>query len=389
MGHYSEYLDRGMGFPELAAERKAQLKRISDLRGGRDVLVYAAGFNTPNAPGGALISLNNSDLLAFTDQLSNLSGNGLDLILETPGGSGDVAEQVIRQIRSKYPDVAVLVPGTAKSAGTIMAFAADEILMGPSSALGPIDAQISWQGKVFSADALIKGFDKIKTEVDAEKRLNLAYVPILQQISPGELQHAQNALDFARTLVAQWLVAYKFKNWNTHSSTGQPVTPEEKLARADVIATQLCDHGKWLSHGRSIMLSDLQGMRLLITDYSAQADLNDAISRYYTLLQMTFDSTTIYKIFETPTSQIYRFQAPNAPAVGTPQNPDVAVLDLECPSCKSRMKVQANLGVAKPIQKGAIGFPKNNKLACTNCKTEIDLTEARRQVELQTKKPIV
>lgn len=39
-------------------------------------------------------------------------------------------------------------------------------------------------------------------------------------------------------------------------------------------------------------------MRLRITDYSKTADLNDAIVRYHTLLQMTF-ATNLYKIFET------------------------------------------------------------------------------------------
>lgn len=388
MGIYTEYLDRAMGFPELTEERKLQLRRISELRGGRDVLVYAAKFNAPSTLG-SLVTLNGSDLLPITDQLANLSGKAVDLILETPGGSGEVAEQIVRQIRKKFSDVAVIVPGTAKSAGTIMAFAADEILMSPSSALGPIDAQITWQGKVFSADALIKGFDKIKAEVEQRKRLNLAYVPMLQQISPGELQHAQNALDFARKLVSEWLVKYKFKNWNTHSTNGRDVTEKEKQARADEIAGELCDHGKWLTHGRSIMLEDLREMQLLITDYSESTELADAINRYYTLMQMTFDSTPVYKIVETAESQIYRFQATQVQAKTGPGKADVATLDVDCPSCKNKIRIQGNLGTEKPLEEGAISFPKNNKLACPNCETEIDLTDARRQIELQSKKRIV
>jgi len=62
------------------------------------------------------------------------------LILETPGGSGEVAEDIVRSLRGQFDEIAVLVPGTAKSAGTIMAMAGDEILMQPSSSLGPIDA---------------------------------------------------------------------------------------------------------------------------------------------------------------------------------------------------------------------------------------------------------
>lgn len=43
--------------------------------------------------------------------------------------------------------------------------AGDEILMDPTSALGPVDAQILFQGKRFSADAFLEGLDAIKKAV--------------------------------------------------------------------------------------------------------------------------------------------------------------------------------------------------------------------------------
>jgi hypothetical protein len=82
MGIYSDYLDRQLGFSELTTERKKQLERISTLRGGRDVLVFAADLNKSNAP----ISIGYSDILPIDDQLSNLCGKAIDVILETPGG---------------------------------------------------------------------------------------------------------------------------------------------------------------------------------------------------------------------------------------------------------------------------------------------------------------
>jgi len=81
MGIYSEYLDRRFNANELAAERKRQLKRISEIR-GRDVLAFAANLTNSRQP----IAINYSDLLPFQDQLSNLSGSKIDVILETPGG---------------------------------------------------------------------------------------------------------------------------------------------------------------------------------------------------------------------------------------------------------------------------------------------------------------
>jgi hypothetical protein len=281
----------------------------------------------------------------------------------------------------------VIVPGWAKSAGTILAMAGDEILMGPASALGPIDAQLSWQGKVFSADALLEGMEKIKAEVEETGLLNKAYIPILQGISPGELQSAENALKFAEVLVTGWLARYKFRNWDRHSSNGAAVTDEERERRATEIAHQLCDHGRWLVHGRSIKLDDLEAMRLKVTDYSRQADLDDAIKRYHALLQMTF-ATSVYKVFETPDSQIYRFIAPAAlPPVQ--RAGAIAIINVSCPKCGRSTRVQANLGEAKPLQEGCAPFPADNLLRCPDSADQTDLSDLRRQLEAQSKKPVV
>jgi hypothetical protein len=381
VGVYSEYLDRNLDFESLCAERKKQLKRISGYRNGRDILVYAADLNKSNAA----ISISYSDVLPFNDQLSNLKGKKLDLILETPGGSGEAAEDMVRVLRDKYEDVAVIVPGWAKSAGTLMTMAADEILMGKASALGPIDAQLSWQGKVFSADALIEGLDKIKEEVGTGV-LNKAYIPILQGISPGEIQSARNALKFAETLVTEWLAKYKFKDWNVHASSGQPVTQEEKTNRAREIGVELRDHGKWLTHGRSLKIQDLRGLRLKITDYTENADLNDAITRYYTLLQMAF-SSNIYKVIETTDSQIYRFLLPQSgqEISKKAKSEGKAIVEVECLKCNTLHKLQANIGKPQPLENGCLAFPADNKLSCTKCGNLLDLVELRRQIEGQTK----
>jgi predicted RNA-binding Zn-ribbon protein involved in translation (DUF1610 family) len=309
----------------------------------------------------------------------------VDLILETPGGSGEVAEDIVRLLRAKYEDVGVIIPGYAKSAGTIMAMSADEILMDCSSSLGPIDAQIQWQGKVFSAEALLEGMKRIKKEVEDTGVLNKAYIPMLQGISPGELQNAENALEFSRSLVKDWLAHYKFRTWTEHSSTRQAVTEADRVARAAEISEQLCEHKHWLTHGRSIKIDDLEKMRLRITDFGRTPDLADAIRRYYTLLQMTF-ATNIYKVFETPTSQIYRFIAPNIPPPPQQaQKHGILVIETKCGNCGFVCPVQANIGKLMPLQEGHVPFPGDNKFRCPNCGTAADLSDARRQIEMQTK----
>jgi ClpP class serine protease len=387
MGSYVEYLGQPLAndIAALTAERKKQLRAISDARGGRDILVFAADLNK-DVP---VIAIGYVDILPITDQISNLNGKALDLILETPGGSGEAAEDIVRLLREKYDDIAVIIPGWAKSAGTIMAMAANEILMGPASALGPIDAQMVWQSKRFSADALLEGMEKIKKEVVDTGILNKAYIPILQGISPGELQSAENALNFTKTLVTQWLAQYKFKNWTIHSSTKAAVTEADKKDRAKEIADQLCDHRHWLTHGRSIKLADLKKMRLLVEDYSQNPKLLDAISRYFALLQMSF-AGNIYKMYETPASQIMKAIAVQQMVQQlAPQAADGVVLEITCNNCKTPSKVQVNLGTPKPIQPGHVAFPANSRLKCPKCGIEHDLTNTRRQIEAQFKKPIV
>ncbi|MGP4073045.1 SDH family Clp fold serine proteinase [Piscibacillus sp. B03] len=385
MGIYWEYIDKKMSFDDITKERKRMLEKISSIR-GRDIIVYTADFSKGRAP----ISLSYDDLVPFYDQLSNLNNNKVDIILETPGGSGEVAEDIVKTLRNKFEDIAVIIPGWAKSAGTIISMACDDILMDSTSALGPIDAQISWQGKTFSADALIKGFEKIKSEVDEKQRLNQAYIPILQGISPGELESAQNSLDFAIDLVTDWLVTYKFKDWNIHSKTGEEVRDEEKIARAQEIAAELCNNEKWKTHGRSLRINDLEELKLKITNYEEQEELNDAIKRYNALMRMTFDSN-IYKMIETINSQIYRFFNENINSAPIPQKNDShehIFVDLKC-KCGYTNKIQVNFKSKQQPEKGYKLINDDGTVECENCSNQMDVTRMIREIESQTKKKVI
>ena len=91
------------------------------------------------------------------------------------------------------------------------------------------------------------------------------------------------------------------------------------------------------------------------------------------------------------TSQIFKFQMPVVPPPKPQKAADaeMAELELECNKCHSRFKVQANLGRAQPIKEGSIPFPVDNKFKCPSCGAEHDLSDARHQLQAQTKKPVV
>lgn len=389
MGIFQEYIERRMSVGDLVAERKSHLRKISAIRGGRSVIVYASNFRVPDA----VNSIWQEDLLPFSDQLSNLDGPSLDVIIETPGGIGEVAEDMVRMIRNKFTDVAFIIPGSAKSAGTIMVMSGDDIMMEPDSSLGPIDAQMSWQGRSFSAEAFIEGLRAIKAEVDDKGTLNKAYIPILQNISPGEIQHATNAMEFAKNLATQWLQNYKFRTWERHKSTGDPVTEETKRRRANEIATELSNHSRWKTHGKSIKMPDLREMGLRITDYSENVALYEAIRRYYVLLNRFFEmSPQTYKIMETPTSQIYKekFAGTAKPVeASNPKQADKAIIELTCEKCKNTSKIQLNFKHGIPLDEGALPYPSKDVFKCPFCGVEHNLTAIRRNAELQAGRGIV
>jgi len=399
MGVYSDYLSQNMDFNKLNSERKQWLKRIAELRGNRCILTYASDINKS----GVNTSIEYADIIPFIDQISNCnSSKSIDIILETPGGQAEIVEEMVKAIRAKYDHVGIIIPGMAKSAGTIFAMAGDEILMGKTSALGPIDAQMIYPGtgKRFSADALLEGLEKIKQEVMATGKLNPAYIPILQNISPGEIQHCENAQAFSRTLVREWLRDYKFSHWETHKSSGKKVTIEEKELRANEIATALCKHSDWFTHARSIKIDDLKKLRLEIVDYSEIKELDDAINRYFTLLSITFTGTNIYKIFETPESQIFNHVMPTGikqpvqlPMPAMPNQLDsikTAEVGFICPRCKHEMKIQANLEKHCDLKPDFLPFPvDNNIIQCLNCGLQSNITPIRLQIEAATRKKVV
>ncbi len=66
----------------------------------------------------------------------------LDLVIHTPGGLVLAATQIARAVKRHRGKVTVFVPHMAMSGGTLIALAADEIVMDPHAVLGPVDPQL-------------------------------------------------------------------------------------------------------------------------------------------------------------------------------------------------------------------------------------------------------
>jgi ClpP class serine protease len=87
----------------------------------------------------------------------------IDLILHTPGGLVLATEQIARALVRHRAKVTVFVPHYAMSGGTMLAMAADEIVMDENAVLGPVDPQL---GNVAAASVLAVVAQKPISEID-------------------------------------------------------------------------------------------------------------------------------------------------------------------------------------------------------------------------------
>jgi len=389
MGLMSEYINKRMSAKEL---EKELLRLIGEYNHIRDtyLFVYAGAIGKPIPD----IPISMDDYYIIFDILKNVESEKLDFYIETPGGSGEVVEEIVRFLRSKLDNINFVISGEAKSAGTILALSGNEILMTKSGSLGPIDAQIKIGRTVISAYDYIEWIDQKREEAEKYGKLNPLDATMVAQISPGELSLVYHALKFAEDLVVEWLSEYKFQNWEVTETRKIPVTEEIKKERAREIANELMNHGKWRTHGRSIKIEDLESIGLKITRIDDYPDIADVVYRIQTVIRLLFSTTTTYKIFATADEKIFKHAVP----VGSPpkipiKSADVAEFEVKCPRCGEVYRLYAkfveNPQIDRDFQeKGAIPFPKDNKLIC-DCGFEIDLTGIRNDLETKVGKKIL
>jgi ClpP class serine protease len=99
------------------------------------------------------------------------SSQDLHLLLYSPGGDGETAVRLLRSAHTRCRRLTVIVPDQAKSAATLIALGAHEIIMGPSSDLGPIDPQMQLPAK---PGFLVAAKDIIAAVDDAAAKIQTA-----------------------------------------------------------------------------------------------------------------------------------------------------------------------------------------------------------------------
>jgi hypothetical protein len=390
-----EYMAKQWSVLELKAELLSLIQKYNALT-NHNLFVYAADFNKGRR--GIEVSLMQDDFYTIQDILRESDKKQIDFYIETPGGSGEAAEEIAEFLHKKFDEVNFVIAGEAKSAGTILVLSGDNIHMCETGSLGPIDAQVKIGRSVVSAHDYKAWIDEKRNEASENNKLNPFDAIMVAQISPGEIRGVVNSLEFAKDLVKGWLEKYKFKNWKKTQTSHKEVTFEMRKQRAEEVANMLCDHTSWRTHGRSLKIDDLKEV-LLIENIDDNQQLADIVYRIKTIIRIIFDSSTDYKLYFWEDFQFARTATIGGPMPIQVRNNNAkieqAVLETYCPKCGKKHEIPGYFDISSEKIK-QLKLPMNNKvmdndiLICDSlgCNFTIDLKPIKNKIEAQSKRKI-
>lgn len=249
----------------------------------RRLITYFANINHPRS---GIVA---TDVSPFQDLLLDCEAGGkIDLLLHSPGGDIDAAEKLVYMLRERGTELRVVVTERAKSAATLIALAADEILMSATSELGPIDPQVtvtSSDGKQITrpAQSFLDGLEQIKKSVGADGQLSPAYYPLLSQLDPALLDYCEKSKERSKQFAQKWLGKHMLK---------------DKPEVAKEIAARLADVKQYQSHGMVIDRSEAQQMGLNVRYLDMEDNLWQMLWRLHLAYDVLCRNDGISKIFE-------------------------------------------------------------------------------------------
>lgn len=271
------------------SERRKYLKSLY-RHTKRNVVLYASAFGASRQAQGvpaSLLSILPDDVQGFMAAFHGLPSGPLDLILHSPGGSLEAAEQIVNYMRAKFAPIRAIIPQSAMSAATMLACACDEIIMGKQSALGPIDPQLTMphgngQLVTLPAQAILDEFEQAKAEILQNPKLAGIWIPKLQALPHGILSRCTTTQDLAEQKVETWLKDY------------MKLSPEQ----AAETAKWLANAKEHKTHGRPIS-AELAGQHhLKIVPLENDQALQDLVLSVFHATTVTFERTNCVKVFE-------------------------------------------------------------------------------------------
>ena len=150
----------------LATRRYRAIRKLEQVRGSRVITLIhrQESISLLGIPLRRFIDVEDSEAVLRAVRLTP-DTVPIDLVAHTPGGLVLASEQIARALHRHPAKVTVLVPHYAMSGGTLLALAADEIVMDENAVLGPVDPQIGqWPAASIIKVAESKPLERVNDE---------------------------------------------------------------------------------------------------------------------------------------------------------------------------------------------------------------------------------
>jgi ribosomal protein S16 len=265
---------------------------------GRTTIVYYSGWLSVQATTPLLV-INDDDKMGFMQAAHNVDhAAGLDLILHTPGGSVTAAESLVDYLLKVFKgDIRVIVPQIAMSAGTMIACAAKEIVMGKQSNLGPIDPQVNG----LPAYGVLDEFDRAVRDSARNPGAAQMWQTIIGKYHPTFLSSCEHAIALSKEIVKRWLEQGMF--------AGNPRA--KSMANRVVRALSSQDHNR--EHGRHIHAERCLEMGLNVTCLEDDQEFQDLVLTVHRACGYTMGAANVVKLIENHQGAAYVRALPRQP----------------------------------------------------------------------------
>lgn len=179
-------------------------------------------------------------------------------------------------------DIRAIVPQLAMSAGTMIACACKEIIMGKHSSLGPVDPQF----KGTPAHGIKEEFERAFNEIKKDQAKIPVWQPILAKYPPAFVGECEKAIDWSTEIVTECLKTGMFNG---------EVDAEEKAKR---VISEIGDHALTKSHSRHLSAKRCKDIGLKIIDLETDQELQEKVLSVHHVCIHTLSSTPAFKLIE-------------------------------------------------------------------------------------------
>lgn len=264
--------------------RRKYLKTLHEIT-GRNIIIYYSGWLQKSGIEG--LEVNDADKNGFMSVINQLDRKkGLDLLLHTPGGDAAATESLVDYLRSMFDiNIRAFIPQLAMSAGTMIACACKEIIMGKQSSLGPIDPRF----RGIPAHGVIEEFRRAHSEIKTDQSKIPVWQPIIAKYAPTMIGECEKSIAWSNEMVREWLLTGMFKEKRKTKSFNNKI---------DHILKELSDHALTKSHARHLSFNRCKKIGLKVSELESNQDLQDAVLSVHHSCIHTLGATPAYKIIE-------------------------------------------------------------------------------------------